>query len=74
MHRFSPSDPNFTLGLIEGNVGQLWIQVIAVAATIAWCAVATFVILKLIDLMIGLRVDQETEQNGLDLALARRER
>jgi ammonium transporter, Amt family len=63
------TDPNFTLGLIEGNVQQLWIQIIAVAATIAWCAIATFVILKLIDLTIGLRVDRETEQNGLDLAL-----
>jgi Amt family ammonium transporter len=63
------SDPNFTLGLIEGNVQQLWIQIIAVAATVAWCALATFVILKLIDVTMGLRVDRETEQNGLDLAL-----
>jgi ammonium transporter, Amt family len=63
------SDPGFTLGLIEGNVQQLWIQIIAIAATIAWCAFATFVILKLIDLTIGLRVDRETEQTGLDLAL-----
>jgi Amt family ammonium transporter len=63
------SDPSFTLGLIEGNVQQLWIQIVAIAATIAWCAVATFVILKLIDLVIGLRVDRETEQTGLDLAL-----
>ena len=62
-------DPGFTLGLLEGNAGQLWIQVIAVAATMAWCAVATFAILKLIDLLIGLRVDKETEINGLDLAL-----
>ena len=62
-------NPNFTLGLIEGNAGQLWIQVIAVAATIAWCALATFIILKLIDLLIGLRVDKEIEQTGLDLAL-----
>jgi Amt family ammonium transporter len=63
------SDPNFTLGLIEGNIQQLWIQIIAIAATIAWCALATFVILKLIDLVIGLRVDKEIEQTGLDLAL-----
>ena len=62
-------NPGFTLGLLEGNWGQLWIQVIAVAATIIWCAVATFVILKVIDLMIGLRVDKETELTGLDLAL-----
>jgi Amt family ammonium transporter len=63
------SDPAFTLGLIEGNIHQLWIQIIAIAVTIAWCAFATFVILKLIDLAIGLRVDRETEVNGLDLAL-----
>ncbi|HEY7766202.1 MAG TPA: ammonium transporter [Aestuariivirgaceae bacterium] len=62
-------NPNYVLGLIEGNLGQLWIQIVAVAATIAWCAIATFVILKLIDLLIGLRVDRETEQTGLDLAL-----
>jgi Amt family ammonium transporter len=62
-------NPNYALGLIEGNLGQIWIQIVAVAATIAWCAIATFVILKLIDLLIGLRVDRETEQTGLDLAL-----
>jgi Amt family ammonium transporter len=62
-------NPGFTLGLIEGNITQLWIQLIAVAATIAWCAGVTFVLLKLIDLLIGLRVDPETEQTGLDLAL-----
>jgi ammonium transporter, Amt family len=62
-------NPSFTLGLLEGNWGQFWIQVIAVAATMAWCAVATFIILKLIDLLIGLRVDKETELTGLDLAL-----
>jgi Amt family ammonium transporter len=63
------ADPGFTLGLLEGNVGQLWIQLVAVGATVAWCAVATYVLLKLIDLAIGLRVDREIEQTGLDLAL-----
>jgi Amt family ammonium transporter len=62
-------NPAYTLGLIEGNLAQLGIQFLAVAATIAWCAVATFVLLKLIDLAVGLRVDRETEINGLDLAL-----
>jgi Amt family ammonium transporter len=63
------SDPSFGLGLIEGNLGQLGIQILAVAATIAWCAVASFVLLKLIDAVMGLRVNKETEINGLDLAL-----
>ena len=60
--------PDFTLGLIEGNAGQMAIQVIGIAATAAWCAVATFVILKVVDATLGLRVDVETEYNGLDLA------
>jgi Amt family ammonium transporter len=62
-------NPGFALGLVEGNVGQLGIQFIAVLATISWCAIATFILLKLIDVLIGLRVDRETEQTGLDLAL-----
>ena len=37
--------------------------------TVGWCAVATFVILKVIDLVMGLRVDRDTEREGLDLAL-----
>jgi Amt family ammonium transporter len=63
------ADPGYTLGLLEGNAWQLWIQLLAVLATIGWCALATFVLLKVIDMVIGLRVDRETEQNGLDLAL-----
>ena len=60
--------PDFTLGLLEGNAGQMTIQIIAIAATAAWCALATFVILKVVDAVMGLRVDVETEYNGLDLA------
>jgi ammonium transporter, Amt family len=63
------TNPAYTLGLLEGNVQQLGVQAIAVIATIAWCAVATYVLLKVIDLVLGLRVDKETEINGLDLAL-----
>jgi Amt family ammonium transporter len=58
-----------TPGLFEGNAGQVWIQVKSVIITIVYCAVLTFVILKVIDLIMGLRVDQETERDGLDLAL-----
>ena len=64
----APAYRRFWLGSLLANLG-LWIQVIAVAATIIWCALATFVILKVIDLVIGLRVDKETELTGLDLAL-----
>jgi ammonium transporter, Amt family len=56
-------------GLLEGNPGQVVIQVWGIAATTFWCAVASFVILKAVDAMIGLRVDAETEREGLDLRL-----
>ncbi|MBX3154456.1 MAG: ammonium transporter [Deltaproteobacteria bacterium] len=44
-------------------------QVIAIAAAGAWAAIVTFVLLKVIDLVIGLRVDAEVEHDGLDGAL-----
>jgi ammonium transporter, Amt family len=49
-----------------GGVSLLGKQAIGIAAAGAWAAVVTFVLLKLIDLTIGLRVDQETEHEGLD--------
>ena len=53
-------------GLINGNPGQLGIQAIAVAASIIYSAVMTFVILKLIDVFVGLRVPESEEVLGLD--------
>jgi Amt family ammonium transporter len=58
-----------TAGLIEGNGAQVWVQIQGVAATVAWSAFATWGILKLVDTFVGLRVDEETEVMGLDLAL-----
>jgi Amt family ammonium transporter len=56
-----------------GNVtslgGQLWIQAKGVGFTILWSAVLSLIILKLINWTIGLRVSEEQEQLGLDLAL-----
>ncbi len=49
--------------------GQLWIQAKGVGFTIIWSAVLSLIILKLIDWTIGLRVTEEQEQLGLDLAL-----
>jgi Amt family ammonium transporter len=58
-------------GLAEGvTMGQqLWIQFIAVAATIVYDAVVTFIILKIIGAIIGLRVTEEEETQGLDISL-----
>lgn len=58
-----------TAGLLEGNSGQVLTQLIAVGQTVLWSAVGTFVILKVIDICIGLRVSPEVEQSGLDVAL-----
>ena len=56
-------------GLIEGNGGQVMIQLIGVGATVIYTAVASFVILKVIDMVIGLRVSEEDEREGLDVSL-----
>ncbi|AMW77600.1 ammonia channel protein [Acinetobacter sp. TGL-Y2] len=47
---------------------QLWVQVEGVLATIAYSAVCTFIILKVIDLFIGIRVESDEERMGLDLS------
>ena len=44
-------------------------KLIAVLATIVWCGVVSFVLLKLIDATVGLRVSQEVERDSLDLQL-----
>ncbi len=54
-------------GLFFGNPGQLWKQVVAVAATWAFVFVGSLIILKIVDLIVGLRVTEEEEQRGLDL-------
>jgi Amt family ammonium transporter len=55
-------------GLFFGNPGQVVIQIIAVAATWGFVFVGTFVILKLVDWTVGLRVTKEEEVLGLDLS------
>ena len=47
---------------------QIWVQVEGVLATIAYSAVMTFIILKVIDLVIGIRVGTDDERMGLDLS------
>lgn len=50
-------------------VSQVGIQALGVVVTIVYCAVVTFVILKILDAVLGLRVTPEEEDTGLDLAL-----
>jgi Amt family ammonium transporter len=54
---------------VGGGMSLLGKQATAIAAAGAWSAVVTFVVLKGIDLVIGLRVDEEVEHDGLDSAL-----
>ncbi|MFN7755401.1 MAG: ammonium transporter [Holosporales bacterium] len=56
-------------GAIEGNFHQIWLQAQGVFYTIVWCAVATYVILKVVDAIVGLRVSEQVENKGLDLEL-----
>jgi ammonium transporter, Amt family len=66
------------LGIFSGNGfsdgidsigGQLMVQATGVVATFTYTAVVTWVILKVVDLMVGLRVDADEETQGLDLVL-----
>ena len=54
----------------EYSIGaQVWIQFKAVALTIVWTAVVAFVAYKLVDMIIGLRVAEDEEREGLDIVL-----
>jgi Amt family ammonium transporter len=54
-------------GLFYGNPGQLWIQFISVVATWAYCFIASFILFKIVDAVMGLRVPEEDEMRGLDV-------
>lgn len=56
-------------GLIEGNAAQVLTQVYGVLVTVIYCGIVSFVLLKIVDALIGLRVDAEAEREGLDLRL-----
>jgi Amt family ammonium transporter len=55
-------------GLIDGNAGQVFTQLVAVGATIAYAVVATFVIVKLVGVILGLRISARDEELGIDLS------
>ncbi len=56
-------------GMLYGNAGQVWTQVLGIAATVIWSGFGAFVILKVIDLTIGIRVSKDVEIEGLDVNL-----
>jgi Amt family ammonium transporter len=56
-------------GEVDNIALQLWIQFKGVLFTVVYTAIVTFVILKVIDLVMGLRVSEEEETIGLDLSL-----
>jgi Amt family ammonium transporter len=56
-------------GAAVGGWHQLGVQAIGVAATIIYCAAASWVLLKVTDLLVGLRVTREEEREGLDISL-----
>ena len=57
------------VGLIDGNAAQVWIQLKSIIVTMVFCGVGSAIILKVIDLTVGLRVPEEAEREGLDLSL-----
>jgi Amt family ammonium transporter len=57
------------IGETAGSLEQLWIQFKGAAVAAAYCAVVTFVILKVVDVIMGLRVTEEEEVEGLDVSL-----
>ena len=61
------SNPDGAKGLFFGNPGQLWIQFLSVVVTCLFAFAMTFVILKVLDLTMGLKVSEEEEVRGLDV-------
>jgi Amt family ammonium transporter len=59
------------VGLAEGMTmgGQVWVQFTGVAATAVYCGVMTWIILKVVDVVVGLRVSGDEETEGLDIVL-----
>jgi len=66
---FAVNEYGGTSGLIEGNAGQVINQLIGVGIVVAYDVVVTLIILWIVNMVIGLRVSEDVEREGLDLAL-----
>jgi len=62
-------NPGGANGLFFGNPGQLWIQLVSVISTMIFAFVMTLIILKIVDITIGLRITEEDEVRGMDVSL-----
>lgn len=62
-------NPDGANGLFFGNPAQLWTQFVSVIVTMVFAFCMTFIILKVLDLIMGLRVSEEEEERGLDISL-----
>jgi ammonium transporter, Amt family len=58
-----------TPGVIEGNLPQLFNQAVGIGTVFVYDAIVSLILLKIVDIFIGLRVTQEVEREGLDVAL-----
>ena len=58
------------VGLAEGmTIGkQVWAQLLSIVVTVVWSGVLSFIILKIVDATVGLRVEEDEERMGLDLS------
>jgi Amt family ammonium transporter len=66
---FAISEYGGTSGLIEGNAGQVLNQAVGIGIVFVYDAIVTLIILKVVDMVVGLRVSDEVEREGLDLAI-----
>ena len=57
------------VGLVDGHAGQILTQLYGVAAVAIFCALMTWLILKVVDVIVGLRVTRDEETEGLDTVL-----
>ena len=55
--------------LLDGNFGQMWLQVLDVGAVFLWSGIGTFIILAVLKYTIGIRVSEDVEVEGLDINL-----
>jgi ammonium transporter len=65
----SAINPDITGGLVDGNTSLLIAEIISIVAVIAYSALISFAILKLISLVMPVRVTEEEEEDGLDYSL-----
>jgi Amt family ammonium transporter len=66
---FAINEYGGTAGLIEGNAAQMINQAEGIVIIFVYDAIVSLIILKILDAIIGLRVSDEVEREGLDLAL-----